>query len=274
MQSQIDALGESQFNRGAAIEAQRVLDRAMETARSARTKAGLFEQRRQQDVNPNRSDAVQIVKAINAQIEAEERQHQQRLIDIDRKAAEERRQQLVDVANDIAGILTSGLEQFDGTWRSVWTSMLDSALSVIRQIGAELMKLSLEGLLTGKTGGSSAGGIVGWLTNSIVGALGGGMFGGGAGAHGAMDAISHRGYAGAFADGGFIPPGKWGMTGERGPETVFGGRTGVTVLPNGKGQTVINKTTIINYQPRNVPNSIASRRSSREAFEGLLAFLK
>jgi hypothetical protein len=34
------------------------------------------------------------------------------------------------------------------------------------------------------------------------------------------------------AAGGYIPPLTWAMTGERGPEPVFGGRTGVTVLPN------------------------------------------
>jgi hypothetical protein len=37
-----------------------------------------------------------------------------------------------------------------------------------------------------------------------------------------------------FATGGYIPPLTWGMTGERGPEPVFGGRTGVTVVPNGQ----------------------------------------
>ena len=39
-------------------------------------------------------------------------------------------------------------------------------------------------------------------------------------------------FSGFFATGGYIPPGRWGMTGERGPEPVFGGRTGVTVQPN------------------------------------------
>jgi hypothetical protein len=38
-----------------------------------------------------------------------------------------------------------------------------------------------------------------------------------------------------FAEGGYIPPGQWGMTGERGPEPVFGGNTGVTVVPNSGG---------------------------------------
>jgi hypothetical protein len=45
----------------------------------------------------------------------------------------------------------------------------------------------------------------------------------------------------AHASGGFIPPLTWGMTGERGPEPVFGGATGVTVFPNVSlgGQPVI-----------------------------------
>lgn len=44
-------------------------------------------------------------------------------------------------------------------------------------------------------------------------------------------------FGGFFADGGFLPPGKWGMAGERGPEPIFGGRTGLTVQPAG-GMTV------------------------------------
>ena len=40
----------------------------------------------------------------------------------------------------------------------------------------------------------------------------------------------------AFAKGGYIQPGKWGMTGEEGPEMVYGGRKGVTVTPNGGGR--------------------------------------
>lgn len=45
-------------------------------------------------------------------------------------------------------------------------------------------------------------------------------------------------FSGFFAEGGFIPPGKWGIAGERGPEPVFGGRTGATVRP--AGSQIIN----------------------------------
>ena len=63
------------------------------------------------------------------------------------------------------------------------------------------------------------------LGNAITGFLGGG---GGASGGGFLSSL----FSGFFATGGYIPPGRWGMTGERGPEPVFGGRTGVTVQPN------------------------------------------
>lgn len=46
-------------------------------------------------------------------------------------------------------------------------------------------------------------------------------------------------FSGFFADGGYIPPGGWGIAGEQGAEPIFGGRTGVTVHPaGGSGQTI------------------------------------
>ena len=65
------------------------------------------------------------------------------------------------------------------------------------------------------------------LGNAVTGAIRAGTSGGGFD----IGAIFSS-FFGGFADGGYIPPGKWGMTGERGPEPVFGGRTGVTVRPN------------------------------------------
>jgi hypothetical protein len=43
-------------------------------------------------------------------------------------------------------------------------------------------------------------------------------------------------FDGFFADGGYLPAGKWGIAGERGPEPIFGGRTGLTIQPNAGGQ--------------------------------------
>jgi HAMP domain-containing protein len=50
------------------------------------------------------------------------------------------------------------------------------------------------------------------------------------------DSISSL-FAGFFADGGFIPPGRFGVVGERGPELAFGGRSGQTISPMG-GPTI------------------------------------
>lgn len=72
------------------------------------------------------------------------------------------------------------------------------------------------------------------LTGVIKGAVGGG--GGGIGSM-----VSSL-FGGFFADGGFIAPGKWGIAGERGPEPVFGGRTGATVRPAGGSVININLT--------------------------------
>lgn len=62
------------------------------------------------------------------------------------------------------------------------------------------------------------------LGNAITGILQGATSGGG-------NFLSSL-FAGFFATGGYIPPGQWGIAGERGPEPVYGGRTGLTVQPS------------------------------------------
>lgn len=73
-----------------------------------------------------------------------------------------------------------------------------------------------------------------WASGAIGGLIKGGG-GDGAGFGGILKDL----FSGFFADGGFIPPGRWGMAGERGPEPVFGGRTGLTVQP-AAGVSVVN----------------------------------
>lgn len=62
----------------------------------------------------------------------------------------------------------------------------------------------------------------------IVQAAGGGLLGF------LGDAIGGL-FAGFFAEGGRVPPGQWGIAGERGPEPIFGGSTGLTVVPHREG---------------------------------------
>ena len=53
-------------------------------------------------------------------------------------------------------------------------------------------------------------------------------------------------FGGGFADGGYLGPGRWGIAGERGPEPIFGGRGGVSVMPNSSMRGASNNFTF-NY---------------------------
>jgi hypothetical protein len=50
------------------------------------------------------------------------------------------------------------------------------------------------------------------------------------GASGVLDSVSKY-FGGFFADGGTLQPGEWGIAGENGPEPIFGGTSGMTVVP-------------------------------------------
>ncbi len=104
---------------------------------------------------------------------------------------------------------------------------------VTRKLVTEPLANQVTSLLGGVTGGGSGGGIFDLLTK-----LGGSLLGSGGGGGGGFGGYGLPGsFGGLFADGGFLPPGKWGIAGERGPEPIFGGRTGMTVQPAG-GNTV------------------------------------
>jgi len=71
-------------------------------------------------------------------------------------------------------------------------------------------------------------------------------------------------FAGGFAEGGYIPPGQWGIMGERGPEPIFAGKTGATIFPKsslnsggGGGNVSVN---IIN----NAGNQVTARVTSKK----------
>jgi tape measure domain-containing protein len=105
----------------------------------------------------------------------------------------------------------------------------------LRKMVAEAAAAQILGNITGGKGA------LGGLFSAAVGGLGS-FFSSGTNVYGSQPVGPFPpGYAGGFADGGYIPPGGWGWTGEEGAERVFGGRTGVTVMPNGSGgNTVYN----------------------------------
>jgi hypothetical protein len=61
-----------------------------------------------------------------------------------------------------------------------------------------------------------------------------------------------------------VAPGSWAIAGENGPEPVFGGRTGATVLPNStiKGGMTFSPTTVIDARGSTL---------SRAEIEGIVA---
>lgn len=78
---------------------------------------------------------------------------------------------------------------------------------------------------------------------------GGGSKGGkGSGSGGFLGAIMQgigSLFGGFFADGGFLKPGQWGIVGERGPEIVFGGRSGMSIHANDNGGARIDARAFI-----------------------------
>lgn len=73
---------------------------------------------------------------------------------------------------------------------------------------------------------------------------------------------------GMHAEGGFIPVGSYGTTGERGPEMFNVTRAGVQVTPlsggrNAGGDTVYNTYNITGYSPREIADEIERRQAAR-----------
>lgn len=61
---------------------------------------------------------------------------------------------------------------------------------------------------------------------------------------GAISGVLGSIFGGFFADGGYLPSGKLGIVGERGPELISGGRTGATIAPMGGGVTIVQNISI------------------------------
>lgn len=103
--------------------------------------------------------------------------------------------------------------------------MLKGFVDVVRKMIAEATAAQLGKALFG--GGGGAGGLGG-----ILGGLGGGQ--------GSLARLFTTGSAGfigplpAFAEGGYLGPGEFGIAGEAGAELIYGGKSGVTVTPQDK----------------------------------------
>lgn len=98
----------------------------------------------------------------------------------------------------------------------------DIAALVLRTLVTEPLANSISNFLSGAFGGNGSSG------NGSSGSSGGGWMN-------AIGSAVMSFFGGFFAEGGKVSPGKWGIAGERGPEPIFGGTTGLTVVPNGGG---------------------------------------
>lgn len=104
--------------------------------------------------------------AINAQMEAEEKLHQARLGQIATQAAEQRRQELLQVADDISSIASDIFDAIGKSSDEFWKSLKQSASNFAKQLRDELFKGLLEKLITGQAQGAE--GLVGLIINPLL----------------------------------------------------------------------------------------------------------
>lgn len=78
------------------------------------------------------------------------------------------------------------------------------------------------------SGGGAGGGLIG---GALGGALSAPLATGGSSAGGILGSLI--GKLPFFEYGGFLGAGKWGVAGERGPELIYGGNTGMSIMPRG-----------------------------------------
>lgn len=136
-----------------------------------------------------------------------------------------------DAANNIKDYFADFL--FD-PFENGLDGMAKGFVDTMRRMVAEAQAAELTKAIFGKLGGGEGGGFF----SSILGSLGGSL----GSIFGSQGAIA-RGFAGvpvgplpAFADGGYLGPGQFGIAGEAGAELIYGGRNGMTITPtNGKG---------------------------------------
>ena len=142
-----------------------------------------------------------------------------------------------------AELLSSGRE-FAGTMAHAWkdgANGMEAFGQALERLSDRLLDMGLDSLFAIPAAGAVApagGGII----DGIIGGIG-------------------KFFGGFFADGGYLAPGQWGMAGERGPEPIFGGRSGITVVPNGGGGA---SSRPVNLTVNVAPNGIGDKDLLRQ----------
>jgi hypothetical protein len=172
---------------------------------------------------------------------------------------------------DFAGKLTDTIDNalksgFEKGMKAGLVSFAQGILAMINSWALGQLKNAIYEALKGATGGSG-GGWGGLLKAVGIGAAGGAAGGvGGAGSGGAGAGLGALKF---FAKGGYLGPGQWGVAGENGPEPIYGGRTGMTVIPNKTAapNVTINFRPVFNAHPT---TGAFSKPSASQVVRGML----
>lgn len=116
----------------------------------------------------NAKELADTLRGIRAQEIAEEEVHQARLRQLATQAAEQRRQELLQVANDLSAIANDIFAAIGKSSTEFWKSLTQTASNFARQIGQELFKGLLQRAITGQAEGAE--GLVGAIINPLLGA--------------------------------------------------------------------------------------------------------
>ncbi len=233
----------------AAVEAQLEADR-QRAFKTVEDLAGITEDNRKRDLTAAAESWIAYKRAIGDPATPEQ---------LDRLAKglggiKDELEKTSDAAEQFALVMTSALSDFFKNPRdkNIFKALEADILQLISQM------LVLQPLAEALKGTFKSGDLAGSFGSAFSNAGGGleKLFGG-----------FSKLFAGFFADGGYIRPGQWGIVGERGPEPAFGGRTGLTVTPAGRGagMTVINNITLPPGSPRESADQIAAEVSRRLA---------
>lgn len=163
--------------------------------------------------------------------------------DVIKKQMDDLRDQMRSLASEIVSVLDHSIyEGITGGFKRGLVTLTIGILDIVKNIFLRQLEAALTdaliGLRTGSGGGSWLTTLLGVGVSAVAGGLGGGI-GGGKG--GIIPGVGGK----AFASGGFLGAGQWGIAGEYGPESIYGGRTGMTVIPNKSQSTQVT----INLMP-------------------------
>lgn len=118
----------------------------------------------------NAQELAQVLTGIRAQETAEEELHQARLRQLATQAREQRRQELLQVADDLASIASDVFDAIGQSSEDFWKSLAQTASNFAKQLRDQLFKGLLERAITGQAQGAE--GLIGAILNPLLRATG------------------------------------------------------------------------------------------------------